>query len=66
VRIRQGHVEARPWRSGMDTACGSCPYGALCRFGVREPKKYRQLLSNEMIDNMLGQAGEGGGNGMDE
>lgn len=66
MRIRQGYIAAMPWRSGRDTACGSCQYGPLCRFDVREPKKYRQLLDNDAIDQLLGQSGEGNCDAMDE
>ncbi len=58
--IRKGHVGTKPWRSGKETACGSCPYGALCRFDVCDPKRYRALLDNETIDQMLAEKGESG------
>ena len=63
--IRRGRVGAYPWRQGKDTACDSCPWGALCRFGVRGEKPHRQLLDKESVMRLLGGAGEVSGDGMD-
>ena len=59
AHIRKGRIGARPWRSGRETACSSCPYGALCRFDVCDPKQYRALLDKQTIDGMLAEKGEG-------
>jgi ATP-dependent helicase/DNAse subunit B len=64
--MRRGHIAALPWRSGKETACASCAYGALCRFSVREGKAYRQLLDGKSIDVKLGLSEEAGGSAVDE
>ena len=45
--MRRGCVATRPWRAGKSIACESCAYGALCRFELADPKKYRELLTKD-------------------
>jgi ATP-dependent helicase/DNAse subunit B len=47
VQIRRGCIASHPWRSGRETACQTCSYGALCRFEVADPRHYRQLMTKE-------------------
>lgn len=66
AEIRRGRIAALPWRSGRETACARCPYGAACKFDARGEKKYRRLLGRGEIDRMLGAPGEEADDGMDE
>ena len=59
-QMRDGCVAVRPWRAGKAIACENCPYGALCRIDVADPKHYRQLLTKDEVQGLLEQHKEGG------
>ncbi len=58
VLIRQGRIEASPYKLGDDTGCRYCPYHSVCGFDTSLPgcsfRRLSELSAEELKQKLLG------------